>query len=71
MPGRSRRYYSRFPRGDDDDDLDRDQIFPRERCDWCGKWNCECDALFDADELGLDPEDDDARRYRETEEDEY
>lgn len=64
-----RRFFPRFPRGDDDADLDRDQIMPRERCDWCGKWNCECDDLFDADELGLDPEEDDARRYPKEEND--
>jgi hypothetical protein len=30
------------------------------KCDWC----CACDdALFDADELGLDPEEDDERGY--------
>ena len=34
--------------------LERDESA---RCDWCGKKNCECDDdLFDADELGLDPE---------------
>ena len=32
------------------------------RCDWCGKVACDCDdATFDADELGLDPEEDDTR----------
>lgn len=32
------------------------------QCEVC----CECDdALFDADELGLDPENDDQRRYHE------
>jgi hypothetical protein len=44
----------------------------RKLCDWCGlspelctcdhDWNCQCAGcnyeLFDADELGLDPEDD-------------
>jgi hypothetical protein len=33
-----------------------------ERCDWCGRVHplrMQCDSsLFDADELGLDPEDD-------------
>lgn len=34
----------------------------RGRCDWCGNNPCTCDsALFDADELGLDPEEDDER----------
>jgi hypothetical protein len=28
-------------------------------CEYC----CDCEELFDADELGLDPEDDDQRRY--------
>lgn len=32
------------------------------RCDWCGDSPCTCDdSLFDADELGLDPEEDDTR----------
>lgn len=51
-----------------------------EECEWCGgspplcfackkcSFCCECelddDSLFDADELGLDPEQDDERRYR-------
>lgn len=42
-----------------------------ERCEECGHCSvcCVCGPgdgqteLFDADELGLDPEDDDARRY--------
>lgn len=45
------------------------------RCGECGELDelcpdcgfclecCECDELFDADELGLDPEEDDQRRY--------
>lgn len=33
-------------------------------CHLCASWCCDCEeALFDADELGLDPEDDAARRY--------
>jgi hypothetical protein len=46
--------------GERDDDLLYE--ISHQRCDWCGKVKCECDdALFDADELGLDPEDDSAR----------
>lgn len=37
-------------------------------CESCGRcWDCcecdDCEELFDADELGLDPEKDDTRRY--------
>jgi hypothetical protein len=37
----------------------------RALCEDCGccRGCCMCDDLFDADELGLDPEDDDERRY--------
>jgi len=31
-------------------------------CEYCNDC-CDCDELFDADELGLDPEEDDQRRY--------
>lgn len=36
-------------------------------CSECGlcEMCCSCDELFDADELGLNPEDDDRRRYHE------
>jgi hypothetical protein len=46
-------------RGCDDDDLEPEELCPKcSSCDWC----CACDdALFDADELGLDPEEDDER----------
>lgn len=48
------------------DSLDSSDEIPVEisRCDWCGRSRagCSCDdSLFDADELGLDPEDDDGR----------
>ena len=44
-------------KGCDEDDLGEEEICSRcKQCEWC----CECDdeALFDADELGLDPEED-------------
>lgn len=45
----------------DDDYDERREINEREirhePCDWCGHVHCQCDdSLFDADELGLDPE---------------
>lgn len=46
-------------RGCLDEDFEDDELCDRcHRCEWC----CECDdaALFDADELGLDPETDDS-----------
>ncbi len=45
------------------DEFDEDELCGScHRCDWC----CTCDdALFDADELGLDPEEDDVRAYGE------
>ncbi len=48
--------------GDDEDEDDY--------CRGCGQYeeDCECDsALFDADELGLDPERDGERMYHEEE----
>jgi len=43
-----------------------DEIAAEEFCARCGycEFCCDCDgALFDADELGLDPEEDDLRMY--------
>lgn len=42
-----------------------DELDPGEVCPDCGccEMCCVCDELYDADELGLDPEDDDVRRY--------
>ncbi len=44
-------------RGCGEDDLEPDEVCSDcKQCEWC----CACDdgALFDADELGLDPEED-------------
>lgn len=47
---------------DDEDFDDAREWEPLDCCPWCGDDPCTCHrALFDADELGLDPEDDDAR----------
>jgi hypothetical protein len=49
-----------------------DELFygPEEACATCGLCDgccsCETDDLFDADELGLDPEDDATRKYGDT-----
>lgn len=52
------------------------EVFTCSECEERVRWVCECGAcldccecelseLFDADELGLDPEDDDRRLYHE------
>jgi len=47
-------------RGCGDELEDDESCATCKQCDWC----CECDdeALFDADELGLDPEEDQGDR---------
>lgn len=44
-----------------------DILEAEELCSSCGLCElcCECEELYDADELGLDPEQDDRRKYHE------
>jgi hypothetical protein len=44
-----------------------DPVEEADLCPHCGECElcCDCDELYDADELGLDPEEDDRRRYHE------
>jgi hypothetical protein len=47
-------------RGCGEDDFEDDEICGNcHQCDWC--CGCDDEALFDADELGLDPEEDTER----------
>lgn len=44
-----------------------DTVEDADLCGSCGlcEMCCDCEELFDADELGLDPEEDDRRLYHE------